>query len=246
MVMPCSRASLDAFRLAAMMSGAAVRSIWMARPSQVRRRRGGPLVSGDVDGDRAGLPVPGGAAPAGEGRADGRAPAAGERGSVCRRAVSLVPVSAARCLMSAGCGWPVAARSSHAAARAANQGGRQAVMALAGSWLAAAVRQVGGDRLAAERGGAERERPGTVPPRLRGSYGLPFPAGSAGGGDAVPAQLAGERGVAAGVAEGGGLAMQARAAQMRVVGGALADVGANGAKEPACGRGWPGARFPLR
>ena len=42
--------------------------------------------------------------------------------------------------MSAGCGWPVAARSSQAAARAANQGGRQAVMALAGRWLAAAVR----------------------------------------------------------------------------------------------------------
>src|SRR5207245_156841 len=66
--------------------------------------------------------------------------------------------------------------------------------------------------------------PGTVLPRLRGSYGLPFPAGSAGGGDAVPAQLAGERGVAAGVAEGRDLAVQPGAAQVRVVVGALADV----------------------
>ena len=41
----------------------------------------------------------------------------------------------------------------------------------------------------------------------------------------MPAQFAGERGVAAGVAEGGGLAVQAGAAQVGVVGGPLADVG---------------------
>ena len=72
-------------------------------------------------------------------RTGGRPPAA-SAGSACRRAVSLVPVSAARCLMSAGCGWPVAARSSQAAARAANHGGRPPVMAQASRWLAAATR----------------------------------------------------------------------------------------------------------
>src|SRR5260370_744572 len=46
----------------------------------------------------------------------------------------------ARCRRSAGCGWAAAARSSQAAARAANQDGRQAVMAPGGRWLAAAVR----------------------------------------------------------------------------------------------------------
>jgi hypothetical protein len=42
--------------------------------------------------------------------------------------------------MSAGCGWPVAARSSQAAERAANQDGRHAVMTLTARWQAAAVR----------------------------------------------------------------------------------------------------------
>ena len=83
-------------------------------------------------------------------------------------------------------------------------------------------------------------------PRLRGSYGLPFPAGSAGGGDAVPAQLAGERGVAAGVAEGGDLAMQARAAQVRVVGGALADVGGERGEGVSVRARLAGGRCPLR
>ena len=199
----------------------------MARPSQVRCRREGPLVSGDVDGDRAALPVAGGAAPAGEGRADGRAPAAGE----CWKCVSQggfagpgerCQVSDVRGLRLAGGGEVVAGGGPEGEPwrEASSDGvGRQ----VAGG---CGARQVGGDRLAAERGGAERERlPGIVLPRLRGRYGLPFPAGSAGGGDAVSAQLAGERRVAAGVAEGGDLAVQARAAQVGVVGGALADVG---------------------
>ena len=53
----------------------------------------------------------------------------------------------------------------------------------------------------------------------------------------MPAQLAGERGVAAGVSEGGDLAVQADRAQVAVVGGALPDV---------CGERREGARVGAR
>ena len=206
----------------------------------------GPLVSGDVDGDRAALPVPGGAAPAGEGRADGRAPAAGERGERVPQGGFAGPgergqVPDVRGLRLAGGGEVVAGGGP------GGEPGREAGGDGAGRQVAGGrgARQVGGDRLAAERGGAERERPGTVLPCLRGRYGLPFPAGSAGGGDAVPAQLAGERGVAAGVAEGGDLAVQARAAQVGVVGGALADVGGERGEGVSVRAGLAGCPVPV-
>ena len=186
----------------------------------------GPLVSGNVDGDRVALPVQGGAALAGEGRTGGRAPVGGERGERVPQGGFAGP--GGRGQVPGVCGLRLAGGGEIVAGggpggepwrEAAGDGvGRQ----VAGGRHPCEVR---GDGLAAERDGAERERPGTVLLRLRGSYGLPFPAGSAGGGDAVPAEFAGERGVAAGVAEGGGLAVQARAAQVRVVVGALADVG---------------------
>src|SRR5208282_847454 len=179
-------------------------------------------------------------------RADGRAPAAGERwkcvpqggfaGSGERGQVPDV-----RGLRLAGGGEVVAG---------GGPGGepwREAAGDGAGRQVAGGrgARQVGGDRLAADRGGAERERPGTALPRLHGRCGLPFPAGSAGGGDAVPAQLAGERGVAAGVAEGGGLAVQARAAQVGVVGGALADVGGERGERVSVRAGLAGGPVPV-
>jgi ATP dependent DNA ligase C terminal region len=80
--MPCWRASRAAFRPALMMSGAAVTSIWVARPSQVRRCSHARWCAGSGP-DRVTVPVPGGAAPPGEGGADRRAPAvagAGQRG----------------------------------------------------------------------------------------------------------------------------------------------------------------------
>src|SRR5260370_34017659 len=84
-----------------------------------------------------------------------------------------------------------------------------------------------------------------VLPRLRGSYGLPFPAGSAGGGDAVPAQFAGERGVAAGVAEGGDLAVQACPAQVAVGLRALPDVGGEGREGVRVGAAVAGCPVPV-
>ena len=61
----------------------------------------------------------------------------------------------------------------------------------------------------------------------------------------MPAQLAGERGVAAGVAEGGGLAMQARAAQVGVGGGALADVGGERGEGVSVRAGLAGGPVPV-
>ena len=173
--------------------------------------------------------MPGGAAPAGDGSADGRAPAVmvpGECGERVPQGGFAGPgeggqVPDVRGLRLAGGGEVVAGGS------LGGEPGREACGDGAGREVAGGgcARQVRGDRLAGDRGGAERERPGIVLPCLRRRGWLPFPAGPAGRADAVAAQFAGECGVAAGVAEGGDLAVQAGCAQVGVVLRALPDVG---------------------
>jgi hypothetical protein len=175
----------------------------------------GPLVGGEVDGDQVVLAVPGGAAAAGEGRADSRAPASGECGErvlqggfAGSRERGQVPD--VRGLRLAG-GGEVVAGGGPGGEPGGEASGDGVGWEVAGRRDA---RQVGGDRLAGDRGGAERERAGRVAWRLCRGYGLPFPAGSAGDGDGVAAQLAGECGVAAGVPERGDLLVQAGRAKM--------------------------------
>ncbi len=124
----------------------------------------GFLVCREVNGDRVVLAVPGGAAPAGGGGADGRAPVVTVPGECGER----VPqggfassgesgqVMDVRGLRLAG-GGEVVAGGGPGGEPWREAGGDGAGRQVAGG---RGARQVGGDRLAAERGGAERERPG--------------------------------------------------------------------------------------
>ncbi len=141
--MPWLRASQSARRLAGTASGDGREADLgcAAEPDLVAGAD--PLMCGQVHGHRVAGPVPGGAAAACGSGTHCRAfagTAGAERGGACWRALALTPVIAARCQASLCRGCAAPARSSHAAARAANHGGRQAVISLTGMWLAAATR----------------------------------------------------------------------------------------------------------
>jgi len=187
----------------------------------------GPLVCREVNGDRVVLPVPGDAALAGGGGAEGRAPVVMVPGECGKRMPEGVlgdagergQAACAAGLRQTGFRDVVAGGGPGGEPRRQDIGDRAERQVIRGGRPG----EVGGDGLAGDRGDTGREDRG--PLFACGGDGLPGLAGPAGGGDAVAAELAGERGVASGVAEGGDLAVQPGAAQVTVVGGPLQDVG---------------------
>ncbi len=181
----------------------------------------------EVNGNRVVVSVPGGAVPAGDGDADGRAPVVTVPGECGERVPERGFGDAGERGQAPGVTGLQQSRFGDVVAGGGPDGEpwRQDIGDRAEREVVRGCRpgQVRGDRLARQRRGADRK--GCGPLFAGGGDGLPGLAGAAGDGDAVAAEFAGERGVAAGVAQGGDLAVQPGPAQMEVIAGALPEVG---------------------